>query len=175
MSEAFPAVAAQTFFSMLGLAPTFDIDPADLERRYFALQRQFHPDRFIGKPDALRQQAIRQSMLANEAYETLKSPLRRARYLLAIAAMPPDGVTPSQALLTEIMELREALAEAASPEELNGFIAGNIQEVQKTLGLLLQAFDTKDLAAAAELTMRLSYLTKLEDEIRVRRRVVSGR
>lgn len=156
------------FFAALGLARTFQVDLTELEKRYFEAQRRFHPDRLVGKSPAERQHAISQSMLANEAYETLKEPLKRARHLLLLAGLVTDSVKPSQALLIEIMETREALADAdsASRESLAQQNARAKEEVLTSLG---HAFANSDSTQAAELTMRLSYLVKIEDEIRVKR------
>ena len=37
-------------FARLGLPAALDLEPASLDRAYFALQRQWHPDRFVGRP-----------------------------------------------------------------------------------------------------------------------------
>ena len=37
-------------FARLGLPAALDLEPAALDRAYFALQRQWHPDRFVAKP-----------------------------------------------------------------------------------------------------------------------------
>src|SRR5689334_3454791 len=74
-------------FARLGLDRGFDVDTAELDRRYFALQRQLHPDRFVAKSP--RERAIAQSQAAslNDAYETLKDPLARAVYLLKLGGI----------------------------------------------------------------------------------------
>src|SRR5690349_11536587 len=58
-------------FTRLGLPVDFAVDKADLDRRYFAAQRQLHPDRFATK--SARERAISQSQAValNEAYEAL--------------------------------------------------------------------------------------------------------
>ena len=70
---------------MLGMTPSFDVDPADLERRYFERQRRFHPDRFAGKPERERQYSMQHAANLNDAYRTLGDPARRAEHLLALA------------------------------------------------------------------------------------------
>src|SRR5579859_641726 len=62
-------------FARLGLPMAFEIDVAELDRRYFAAQRQLHPDRFATR--TARERAISQSQAVelNAAYETLKDPL----------------------------------------------------------------------------------------------------
>ena len=69
-------------FRRLGLEPDFDLDLDLVEKRYLGFQRAIHPDRFATKPAKERALAERQAVALNEAYETLKDPLRRAAYLL---------------------------------------------------------------------------------------------
>jgi molecular chaperone HscB len=162
------------YFAVFSLPRAFDIDIPDLEKSYFAAQRRFHPDRLIGKNPAERQQAIVQSMLVNEAYEILKSPLQRARHLLMLAGVNPDSLKPSHELLMEIMELREALTEADSASKLQDIRLKNETEIASVFAELTESFAIPDMQEAAGLTMRLSYLLKLEDEIRIRNKILEA-
>src|SRR5258708_3872279 len=74
-------------FRRLGLERGFALDPAEVERRYFALQRRLHPDRFATRGPRERALSQSQASSLNAAYETLMDPLRRASYLLA-----PEGI-----------------------------------------------------------------------------------
>ena len=44
-------------FARLGLPPSLELDSPSLDKAYFALQRQWHPDRFVGKPAEERARA----------------------------------------------------------------------------------------------------------------------
>jgi len=48
------------------------------------LQQEFHPDRFASKGDVDKRLAVQTASLINQAYDTLKSPLKRAQYLLEL-------------------------------------------------------------------------------------------
>ena len=65
-------------FARLGLPAALDLDAASLDRAYFALQRQWHPDRFVSRPPEDRARASAEAASVNEAYRTLKDPLSRA-------------------------------------------------------------------------------------------------
>ena len=163
-------------FARLGLTTGFALDAADLDRRYFALQRQLHPDRFVTK--SARERAISQSQATslNAAYETLKDPLERAAYLLkrmGIDIDPGDGATINDpALLMEAMEMREALAEARDAAAI-ATVAGAAEAHRKqALAAVAAAFAAEDRDAARTAVLRLKYLTKMEDEIRARRAVL---
>jgi molecular chaperone HscB len=106
----------QNYFVLLGLPESFDIHLSELERVYFAKQRDFHPDRQIGKNDAEKQKAIFASMDINTAYQALKDPLKRAQHLLDLQGIwvnseGKDTVKPTPELLMEMMILREEVSE----------------------------------------------------------------
>lgn len=160
-------------FQRLGLGRGFAIETAELDRRYFALQRQLHPDRFVKKTP--RERAVSQSQAAslNDAYETLRDPLSRAVYLLRLQGIelePASGQTISDpALLMEAMEMREALAEAADDRAVQA-VAADVESQRKAgFDLLAKVFAQNDTATARTQTLRLKYLGKLAEDIRARR------
>ena len=103
------------FFGFLGLARKLKIDAADLEQRYRALSRQFHPDYFYNAPAAERRASLERSSYLNDAYRTLKNPVSRIEYLLSLErdvsaeARTGAGTTPPPALLEEVFALNEEL------------------------------------------------------------------
>ncbi len=165
-------------FIRLGLPVTFDIDGAALDRAYFARQRQFHPDRFARR--SAREGAIAESrsVSLNEAYETLRDPLRRAAYLLALAGHPivGDGATiDDPELLAEVMDAREALAEAGSAAEVAAVAEHTATERAVAMAALSAAFAAGDHPAARIQATRLKYLVKIADEARRRTIRLEGR
>jgi molecular chaperone HscB len=164
----------QNYFAVFNLAPSFDLDLAALEKSYFTAQRQFHPDRMVGKDAAQRQQSILQSMLVNEAYDALKSPLSRAQHLLALqnifVGSEKDSVKPSHELLMNIMESREALSEATTVKTIEALEADNSKHKTAIIAELSAAFTASDYLQAAQLTIELGYLLKLDDEIRIKKK-----
>ena len=102
-------------FDLLGLPPSFDVDPAALETAYLREAAATHPDRF---EDPLEQaDAADRASAITTAHRELKNPERRARVLLTRHGVSTDGAgSPPPALLMEVMELREEL-EAALHEQ----------------------------------------------------------
>lgn len=166
-------------FQRLGLMPEFDIDLSELERHYFGFQRRLHPDRFAAKSPKEKLMSQQQAMALNEAYETLKDPLKRAVYLLKLKGRKTDdgdGATISDPkLLMEQMEAREALMEADTAEEVQAILARAESDIAFAVGDLSQAFACDCLDGAVKLVLRLKYLMRLSDEARGRKaRLMKG-
>ena len=164
-------------FARLGLARGFAVDTADLERRYFALQRKLHPDRFAGRPTTERALSMQHSTALNEAYGVLADPLRRAEYLLSLLGVTVNAETGNRAtdpeVLAEAMEDREAAMEAGDTAAVDRLAAGAKARRAACEDELARCFAAEDAEAAARLATRLKYLDALAGELRARRRIVA--
>ena len=160
-------------FPLLNIQPAFDIDLAALEAEYFKAQRQYHPDRFVGKPAQEMTEALQKSMDINQAYEILKNPLKRAQYLLGLQGIKvgteADSVKPANALLMEIMDLREQLAEAKDIKEINGLYEQIRNLHQNSLLSISNYYANGEWEKMAQETLRLGYLAKISDEQKSRK------
>ena len=159
-------------FARLGLPAALDIEAASLDRAYFALQRQWHPDRFVAKPPEERARASIEAAALNDAYRTLKDPLSRAVYLAGLKGveLPGDGKTIDDPdLLMEAMEAREELHEAPSSEAIDALAAKARDEMNKAMADLGSLFLANDKSAIRKTLLRLRYLDKFAEEARARR------
>ncbi|MBI2278021.1 MAG: Fe-S protein assembly co-chaperone HscB [Dechloromonas sp.] len=159
-------------FALFGLNRGFRLDLSDLDSRYRDIQAQVHPDRFANAGEAERRMSMQWATHANEAYQTLKKPLERAKYLLHLSghdiqaenntAMPAD-------FLMDQMEWREAVMDARHGgdhhelEHLHNRLRGDITTRYQELGELLD--DSGDFALATDRVRRLMFLEKLLHEI----------
>jgi len=159
-------------FALFGLNRGFRLDLSDLDSRYRDIQAQVHPDRFVHAGEAERRISMQWAMHANEAYQTLKKPLERAKYLLHLrghdiqaennTAMPAD-------FLMEQMEWREAVMDARNGrdhhelEHLHHRLRGDINSRYLELGGLLD--ESGDPVLATDRVRRLMFLEKLLHEI----------
>ena len=75
------------YFSFLGLPRKLNLDVADLEQRFRALSRQFHPDFFYNATPAERRASLERSSYLNDAYRTLRQPMSRIEYLLDLEGL----------------------------------------------------------------------------------------
>jgi molecular chaperone HscB len=78
------AAIEQTYFEIFRLPRKLTIDTAGLERDFYKLSRQLHPDLFARKSAEDQAWSLRQSSLLNDAYRTLKDPVTRTAYLLKL-------------------------------------------------------------------------------------------
>jgi len=160
-------------FARLDLPRRFDLDLPVLEKAYFALQRQFHPDRFAARTAKEKALSLRHATAVNEAYQVLKDPLGRAEHLLAVTGKPvqADGAQTvnDPALLMEAMESREALAEADNAATVDAIVADGRAAAATLVAQIAAAFAANDLITAARLALRLRYRQKLIEEARGRR------
>jgi molecular chaperone HscB len=104
------------YFSFLGLPRKLTIPAADLEQRFRALSREFHPDYFYNASPAERRASLERSSYLNDAYRTLRQPETRVEYLLKIEGLAPQGPEEASrqvppALLEEVFALNEELDE----------------------------------------------------------------
>lgn len=160
----------QNHFELFGLPARFAVDATALEARYHELQREVHPDRFATAPDAERRVSMQRAMRVNEAYQTLKSPLRRAVYILQLRGVDPkfetDTAMPPEFLM-EQMSWRERIeADSEKTQALLRLQAGLRDESRKIYEALHRQLDDRhDDAAASQTARMLMFYEKLDEEI----------
>lgn len=164
----------QNYFQLFDLGQSFELDMSKLGARYRELQRTLHPDKFATAPEQERRLALQRAAYVNTAYQTLKEPLTRARYLLSLAGVDVDNDNKTISdfeFLEQQIELRETLAEikgSASPiDDLMAF-ADQLQDMARALvAELASCFAQADNAAlmqARTLVDKLQFVRKLQDE-----------
>lgn len=162
----------QTHFELFGLPPTFDLDTKKLDQQYRLLQSEVHPDRFAASADSERRLSLQYATQANEAYQILKNPLTRARYLLQLKGIDTqeesNTAMPVEFLMQQ-MEWREALeeaAETANAQELEA-LKKQLREAAKTLqSTLAGALDAdRNDTLATETVRKLRFIDKAQQEV----------
>lgn len=161
-------------FDLFGLPVSYRVDAALLADRYRALQHALHPDRYAAAGDREKRLSMQASTRINEAFETLKSPLERGRYLLRVHTGELESgneTTKDMAFLMEQMALREALAEVREqpdPIAAVGLVLDRLLDQSRDLEAQLERrFDSpsaEDLEAARELVRKLQFVAKCRVE-----------
>jgi molecular chaperone HscB len=159
------------YFTLFGLNEGFGLDRSALDSQYKALQSQYHPDKFADAEDSQRLKALQQTSLVNDAYETLKSPLKRAAYLLKLNDVDPEEHNQAhfgEAFLIRQMELREALETLSASEDIDGLEAMKAEagkEKDTAVAAFEKQFMAKEFASAKSTYNQMQFLFKLLDEI----------
>jgi molecular chaperone HscB len=164
---------SRSYFELFGLPESYDIDTALLAERYRSMQAALHPDRFASASDQERRLSVQGASWINEAYETLKDSLSRARYLLQLKGVDSDAdkdTASDPAFLMQQIELREQLEQvesASDPLSALDQVAGEIR--QWNLDLQEQfavAYSGGDLDTARQSVLKMQFFNRLFDELR---------
>lgn len=101
------------FFELFQLPVGFELDLDVLHQQQIALQTEFHPDRYVSGSDQQKRIAVQKAAWVNEAYETLKHPVKRAQYLLQLKGVEKDDnqTTSDSSFLMEQISFREEMSE----------------------------------------------------------------
>ncbi len=161
----------QNHFELFQLPVQFAVDAAQLDSAYREVQGKVHPDRFVNATDAEKRVAMQWATRANEAYQTLKHPQKRAQYLCELNGVNlqvESNTAMPMAFLMQQMEWREALAEARAAKDVGALesLDGQVREDRKVRMVELEKLlDAKDYHGAAEGLRALMFLEKFSEEI----------
>ena len=139
----------------------FDVDLNHLSQSYQTLQKAVHPDRFAHASSQEQLLAVQKSAEINDAYQTLKQPLKRAEYILTLRGveMPNEqqSFSDTHSFLMQQMELREMLGEVKFADDIDTAFnhAQQVlaQEYQELLDLMQQQI-AENTTAANYISMR---------------------
>ena len=161
------------YFDLFGIPVAFDLDLGILAERFRRLQQAVHPDKYASASDQERRISMQQSTRVNEAYQTLRDPLTRARYLLLLNNAEIKGETHMDPeFLMQQMQLREALERtqtSADPVEELISIGDEVDALYKKLiDELTELFASgvqENTDAIKTRVQRLQFINKLKNEI----------
>ena len=149
----------------------FAVDLTALEKAYHGVQNQAHPDKFAHATGAEKRVAMQWATRANEAYQTLKNPLKRATYLCELNGVDLEtesNTAMPTAFLMQQMEWREELDDARAGKNINALeqLDSALRDAKKdTVARIETLLDADDFAGAAQLVRQLMFLEKFGEEI----------
>jgi molecular chaperone HscB len=156
----------QNHFELFQLPQQFNIDLAQLDLAYRDVQSKVHPDKFVQASDAEKRVAMQWATRANEAYQTLKKPLKRATYLCELQGVDlqtESNTSMPAAFLMQQMEWREAFDDARQSKDLSAMSALE-NELRAALKAQLNAvgtsLDANDFTQAAQQIRTCLFLEK---------------
>ena len=182
-----PPDSKADYFRVFGILTTFDVDAVDLEKRYKEMTKVLHPDRFARADPQARRASLERSVQLNEGWQILKDPVRRAEYLLSLHGIDVGEMSGvgrpgnsgehatlpvPQVLLMEVLEMREALAEAHAAKDVHETEA-LIAQVRGRLGKVMDDVakgflaSPPDLSTIAARLVTVRYYRRFLDEARI--------
>jgi len=170
----------QNHFDLFQLPARFDVDMAALDAAYREVQGRVHPDRFVNALDADKRVAMQWATRANDAYQTLKNPQKRAQYLCELNGVDlqtESNTAMPMAFLMQQMEWREALGDARAARDADALDALDKDVRMERAALLAQVgkeLDAGDFDAAAQGVRSLMFLDKFGDEVQYAYEAIEG-
>lgn len=163
------------YFQLFGIDVSFDVDINHLSQSYQTLQKAVHPDRFAHASSQEQLLAVQKSAEINDAYQTLKLPLKRAEYILTLRGVniPNEQKTFSDtSFLMQQMELREMLGDVKLADDIDSAFnhAQQVltQEYQQLVDVMQQQILENNTAAnalACDNLRKLKFYQKLNVEL----------
>ncbi|HEV7815119.1 MAG TPA: Fe-S protein assembly co-chaperone HscB [Janthinobacterium sp.] len=161
----------QNHFELFNLPAGFALDAAALDSAYRDVQGRVHPDKFVNATDAEKRVAMQWATRANEAYNVLKNPFRRAAYLCELHGVDlqtESNTSMPRDFLMQQMEWREELDDAKAAKSPDA-----LESLQRTVRTARQSeiagtgdlLDAGDYATAALNVRKLMFLEKFNAEI----------
>jgi len=159
----------QNFFELFKLPEKFQIDTEKLQENYRSIQKEIHPDRFATSSENEKMQSMIKTTQINDAYQTLKSPIKRAKYILSLhkfnekVTLPPD-------FLMQQMEWEEHLEEIEKDKnELEQFKLSINKEYEQYSSLAQKQIDSEQKWSEAAITIdKLYFIEKLLFKIKTK-------
>ncbi|HLK05247.1 MAG TPA: Fe-S protein assembly co-chaperone HscB [Candidatus Acidoferrum sp.] len=147
------------YFALFGLPRKLWVEMGGLEQKFLQLSWKLHPDNFVNASEEDRELSLKRSSELNDAYRTLKDPVARVEYLLAIEGERKEGERKQQAppeLLEEVFELNEWLDELREAKSAGADIAAlktKLRAAEKNFGAKLAEVDAQMQSTAREWDM----------------------
>ncbi len=153
----------QDYFSLFGLEKKFSLSLDTLEKQYINLQKQSHPD-MAGKTSVEQEKAFLQTTLLNQAYETLKSPVKRGEHLLMLQGESKPASLPFEAL-EAILEKQERLFSLEKEEDIEAALS-TVRKEKEDLGYTIEkAFEEKKYDEVRMLLLELQYYERIQHHL----------
>ncbi|MBT3204870.1 MAG: Fe-S protein assembly co-chaperone HscB [Gammaproteobacteria bacterium] len=162
----------QNYFELFGVPIAFHLDDDVLHSAHLKLQAAFHPDRFINGTELEKRLAVQKAAWINEAYEVLKNPVKRARYMLEVSGleMNDDHETTSDTVfLMEQIELREEMDECRSckdPMRCCDHITGKLDQRSKEFSTnFISLYQQGYLEQARQVSKKMQFVERILEQI----------
>ncbi|MCP3689096.1 MAG: Fe-S protein assembly co-chaperone HscB [Gammaproteobacteria bacterium] len=162
----------QNYFELFGLEVTFQLDKQVIQDKLKQLLAELHPDRFVNASEQQKRLSMQQSCWLNEASQTLRNPVTRARYMLELngVELNDEAETTSDTMfLMEQIELREQLAgcrKADDPVACCESISVRLETRARQLGdEFMHNFNCSKLEAARLISRKMQFIHRIQEQV----------
>jgi len=159
------------YFELFEIPVSLKVDKESLSKKYFELQKKYHPDFFTQSSEDEKLEALDKSSLINKALKTLQNEDETIKYVLQQKqllaeeekyTLPPD-------FLMEMLELNEAVMEeepAAVTKKIEVVEADLYREVEVIIDTYKEGITTnEELLQVKEYYYKKKYLQRILDRI----------
>jgi len=163
---------SKNYFELFDLEPGFVVDKTRLHNNQQMLQSACHPDRYVNASDQDKRLSLQQASLINEAYQTLSSPVKRARYLLELNGLELNDeteTTSDMTFLMEQLELREQLDDCpnqpdplASCEQIEGKLKFRAQQLADEF---VENFEAGKFELARMISRKMQFIHRIQEQL----------
>jgi len=104
------------YFELFEIPVSLNVEAGSLVKKYFELQKKYHPDFFTQEDDLVKEEALEKSSAINKGFKILQNKESTIKYVLQLKnllqeqekyQLPPD-------FLMEVMDLNENISSAPS-------------------------------------------------------------
>ena len=159
------------YFELFDIPVSLKIDKASLSKKYFELQKKYHPDFYTQSTDEEKSEALEKSSFINKALKTFQNEDETIKYVLQQKqlleeeekyALPPD-------FLMEMLELNEAVMEEEAAT-ITKRIAAVEDELYRAVEKIIDNYQEgvttdKELLQVKEYYYKKKYLQRILDRI----------
>ncbi len=109
------------YFELFDIPVSLKVDKNSLAQKYFALQKQYHPDFFTQATAYEQAEALEKSSQINKALKVLKNEAETIKYVLQLKGLleEEEKYQLPPTFLMEVMELNEELNESSAQQITN--------------------------------------------------------
>ena len=178
-------ITSNSYYEIFSLPVDWNVDRLVLDRRYHQLQQEFHPDRFAARSDVDKRLAVQTASFINDAYDTLITPIKRARYLLQLDGVESDQerhITTDTSFLMQQIELREELDDFQQKDNFSQAARSALEALKErthaTYNDLQTQFNTfyaaRQQSSASEAIAKMQFFAKFLEQIELLEEQLDG-
>jgi molecular chaperone HscB len=119
------------YFELFDIPVAIKFDRGVLSKKYFELQKKFHPDFYTLATEAEQQEVLEKSSQVNKALKVLKNEDATLEYILLEKGilLPDEKFQLPPDFLMEVMELNEGF-DTTTPEKIKAFEQSIFEDVE---------------------------------------------